>query len=156
MIEDFFMQNSVVFARLGVAVGLGLLIGLERALINKDAGMKTHALVSMGAALFVLISEVLATKYAGISNFDPSRIASQIIVGVGFLGAGSIMLQGSRLSGLTTAGGLWVTAGIGMAAGLGLLGLATISTVFVVFILVVVYVIEKQVKKFSRPTDNQQ
>lgn len=154
MIEQFFLENSVVFIRLGVAVGLGLLIGLERALVNKEAGMKTHAMVSMGAALFVLISEVLASKYVGVSNFDPSRIASQIIVGVGFLGAGSIMLQGSRLSGLTTAGGLWVTAGIGMAAGLGLLGLATISTVFVVFILVVVYLIEKQVKKFSKSPED--
>ncbi len=154
MIEEFFVQNSVVFVRLGVAVGLGLLIGLERALVNKEAGMKTHAMVSMGAALFVLISEVLASKYGGISNFDPSRIASQIIVGVGFLGAGSIMLQGSRLSGLTTAGGLWVTAGIGMAAGFGLLGLAVISTAFAVFILVVVYLIEKPVKRFSKNPDD--
>ncbi len=154
MIEEFFIQNSVVFIRLGVAVGLGLLIGLERALVNKEAGMKTHAMVSMGAALFVLISEVLASKYGGISNFDPSRIASQIIVGVGFLGAGSIMLQGSKLSGLTTAGGLWVTAGIGMAAGFGLLGLAMIATVFAVFILVVVYLIEKPVKRFSKNPDD--
>lgn len=154
MIEEFFIQNSVVFIRLGVAVGLGLLIGLERALVNKEAGMKTHAMVSMGAALFVLISEVLASKYGGISNFDPSRIASQIIVGVGFLGAGSIMLQGSKLSGLTTAGGLWVMAGIGMAAGFGLLGLAAIATVFAVFILVVVYLIEKPVKRFSKNPDD--
>lgn len=147
---QFFAQNSDVTIRLIMAVGMGLLIGFERTLINKEAGMKTHALVSLGAALFVIISEVLAIKYGGIASFDPSRIASQIVVGVGFLGAGAIVFQESRVFGLTTAGGLWVTAGIGMAAGFGLFSLAIISTILVFFILVVVYMLEKQVKKVSQ------
>ncbi len=144
---QFFTQNSDVIIRLALAVGLGMLIGVERTLVHKEAGMKTHALVSLGAALFVVISEILALKYSGITGFDPSRIASQIVVGIGFLGAGSIMLQGTRLSGLTTAGGLWVTAGIGMAAGFGFFSLAIISTIFAFFILVAVYFFEQPIKK---------
>jgi len=124
-----------------------MLVGLERVLVHKEAGMKTHALVSMGSALFIIISEILAIKYANVSAFDPSKIASQIIVGIGFLGAGAIMLQGSRLLGLTTAGGLWVTAGIGMAAGFGFFSLAVVTTVLVFFVLVVVYLIEEPIRK---------
>jgi putative Mg2+ transporter-C (MgtC) family protein len=74
-------------------------------------------------------------------------MASQVIVGIGFLGAGSIILQGSRLTGLTTASGLWVTAGIGMAAGFGLFPLAMISTFFVLLIFVSLYIIEKPIRK---------
>lgn len=145
--EQFLTQNSDIILRLLLAVGLGMLIGLERVLVHKEAGMKTHALVSMGAALFIIISEILAIKYGNLASFDPSRIASQIIVGIGFLGAGAIMLQGSRLLGLTTAGGLWVTAGIGMAAGFGLFSLAIISTILVFFILVAVYFFEEPIRK---------
>ena len=115
--------------------------------------MKTHALVSLGSAVFIIISEMIAIKYAGIGGFDPTRIASQVIVGIGFLGAGSIILQGNRLMGLTTAGGLWVTAGIGMAAGFGFYGLATIATFLVLFVLVVVYRFEAPIKKISKSTD---
>src|SRR5258707_15179589 len=97
--------DSALTIRLLVAVVLGAIIGIERVLVHKEAGMKTHALVSMGSALFIIISESIALKYAGSAGFDPTRIASQIIVGIGFLGAGSIMLQGPRVLGLTTAGG---------------------------------------------------
>src|SRR3989338_9379127 len=103
---QFFTQNSEIILRLVVAVVLGLLVGVERLLVHKDAGMKTHALVSLGSALFVIISEMIAIRYEEIGGFDPTRIASQVIVGIGFLGAGSIMLYGSQLRGLTTAGGL--------------------------------------------------
>ena len=122
--EQFLVQNSDVILKLVLAVTLGVLIGAERTFVHKEAGMKTHALVSMGSALFVIISEALALQYMNVADFDPTRIASQIIVGIGFLGAGSIMLQGSRVKGLTTAGGLWVTAGIGMSAGFGLYSLS--------------------------------
>jgi putative Mg2+ transporter-C (MgtC) family protein len=145
--QQFFTQNSDIIIRLLVAMSLGMLVGLERVLVHKEAGMKTHALVSMGSALFIIISEILAIKYANVSAFDPSKIASQIIVGIGFLGAGAIMLQGSRLLGLTTAGGLWVTAGIGMAAGFGFYSLAVITTVLVFFVLVVVYLIEEPIRR---------
>ena len=133
--NQFLISNSDVILKLLLAVFLGLLIGLERLFAHKEAGMKTHALVSMGAALFVIISEMLAIKYGTLGSFDPSRMASQIIVGIGFLGAGSIILEGSRLKGLTTASGFWVTAGIGMAAGFGFFDLAIITTLFVLLIL---------------------
>jgi len=126
-----------------------LVVGVERLLIHKDAGMKTHALVSMGAAVFVLISETLVQKYANLPGLNPVMIPAQIILGIGFLGAGSIMLQGERLKGLTTAGGLWVTAGIGMASGFGFYSLALITTLLTLLILTLVYIIEKPIKKIS-------
>jgi putative Mg2+ transporter-C (MgtC) family protein len=146
---QFIAENSDLILRLLVAVGLGMAIGLERVVVHKEAGMKTHALVSLGAALFMIISEMMARKYISLAGFNPTMIASQIIVGIGFLGAGSIVLQGPRLLGLTTAGGLWVTAGIGMASGFGLFGLATISTLLVLFILVIVYIVEQPIRKIS-------
>lgn len=147
-------QNSEIIIRLLVAVLLGLLIGTERLLVHKQAGMKTHALVSLGSALFVIVSELIAIKYANIGSFDPTRIASQIIVGIGFLGAGSIMLQDSRLKGLTTAGGLWVTAGIGMASGFGFYTLAFITTILVLFVFVVVSMFERPIRDISDKTNS--
>lgn len=147
---QFFTQNSEIIIRLAVAIGLGALIGLERLLAHKEAGIRTHALVSMGSALFIIISEVLALKYASVGGFDPLRVASQIIVGIGFLGAGSIIFQGNRLTGLTTAGGLWTTAGIGMAAGFGLYGLAIIATVLILIVFIVMNIFEKPIRKISQ------
>jgi|SRR3989338_4729638 len=150
---QFLTQNSDIILKLVIAVGLGMLIGGERLLAKEAAGMKTHALVSLGAAVFIIISEMVATKYASVGGFDPSRIASQVIVGIGFLGAGSIILQGSRLIGLTTAGGLWVTAGIGMATGFGFYNIAFITTILVLFVLVIVNIFEKPIKKMSEEAD---
>lgn len=147
--EQIYIQNSEICLRLAVAVVLGLIVGAERLFVHKDAGMKTHALVAMGAAVFVLISEELVRKYIGFPGLNPTMMPAQIILGVGFLGAGSIMLDGSRLKGLTTAGGLWVTAGIGMAAGLGFYGIALITTLLVLLVLTLVYILEKPIRKIS-------
>ena len=113
-------------------------------------------MVSLGSAVFIIVSELIAIKYNNIAGFDPTRIASQIIVGIGFLGAGSIMLQGNKLSGLTTAGGLWVTAGIGMAAGFGFYSLAVVSTLFVLFVLIAVYRFEAPIRRISDDVDKTQ
>jgi putative Mg2+ transporter-C (MgtC) family protein len=121
--------------------------------VKTHAGTKTHALVSLGAAVFVVVSEMIAIKYASIGGLDPTRIASQIVVGIGFLGAGSIILQDSRLIGLTTASGLWVTAGIGMAAGFGFYALAVIATLLVLFVLVVVNMFERPLKQVYETKD---
>ena len=126
-----------------------MIIGAERRFFHKDAGMKTHALVSLGAAVFVVVSEAMTQKYINLPGLNPTMIASQIVVGIGFLGAGAIIFQGNRLSGLTTASGFWVTAGIGMAAGFGLLGLAATVTALVLFVLIVVYFFEKPIVKIS-------
>lgn len=145
--EQFLTQNSEIILRLFLAVGLGLFVGAERLLVHKDAGMKTHALVSLGSAVFVLVSEALVQKYINLPGLNPVMIPSQIIVGIGFLGAGSIMIYGSRLRGLTTAGGLWVTAGIGMAAGFGFFSLSIIVTALVLLVLTMVNIIEKPIRK---------
>ena len=150
---NFFVENKEIIIKLSVAAGLGLLIGLERLLVRREAGMKTHALVSIGSALFIIISELIAVRYSLGGSFDPSRMASQIVVGIGFLGAGSIMRDGSHVTGLTTAGGLWVTAGIGMAAGFGFYGLASIATMLVLLILVFVYIFEKPIRLISNGGD---
>jgi len=147
--EQFFSQNSEIFLKLIITVGLGMLIGAERLLVHKEAGMKTHSLVAMGATLFVIVSEFLSEKYAGVNGFNPGMIASNIVVGIGFLGAGLIMLRGDKLMGLTTASGLWVTAGIGMAIGFGLFNLAIISAVLVLLIFIVMNILEKPIRRIS-------
>jgi putative Mg2+ transporter-C (MgtC) family protein len=154
--EQFFITNGDFIIKLVLAMSLGMVIGAERTLVHKEAGMKTHALVSMGAALFIIISEFLAQKYAGFSGFNPAIIASNIIVGIGFLGAGSIIFQdsSSRVMGLTTAAGLWITAGIGMASGFGFYSLAIVATVLVLMVFIVMNIIEKPLQKYSNNKSN--
>lgn len=152
--EQFFAQNGEFILRLSLALVLGMCIGAERLLVHKEAGMKTHSLVAMGAAIFVLISEAMTQKYINLPGLNPLMIPSQIIVGIGFLGAGMIMFRDSRTRGLTTASGLWVTAGIGMAAGFGLYTLATIATVLILFVFIVMNIIEKPIRKISENIEN--
>ena len=135
------------------SVFLFFFIGAQRLFVNRAAGMKTHALVALGAAAFIIVSEMIAIKYAYINGLDPSRIASQIVVGIGFLGAGSIILRDNKLLGLTTASGLWVTAAIGMASGFGFFSLAIIATVLVLFVLIVVYMIERPIKNIRSKSE---
>lgn len=135
-----------VLVRLGIAMALGMVIGTERLLAHKTAGMRTYAFVSMGAALFVIISEMVAWKYLGASAFDPLRVASQVVVGVGFLGAGIIFFQDKQLVGVTSASGLWVSAGIGMAVGFGLYQVGIIATLLSLFVFVVLWFIEERLR----------
>lgn len=153
--EQFFIQNSDVFLRLFLAMALGMCVGAERLFVHKEAGMKTHALVAMGAAVFMLVSEAMVEKYSNLVGLNPTMIPAQIIVGIGFLGAGMIMFRDSQLRGLTTASGLWVTAGIGMAAGFGLYGLATIVTVLTLLVFVAMNIIERPIRKISDEIDPQ-
>ena len=113
--------------RLVVAMILGALIGTERELRAKDAGFRTHFLVALGSALFCIVSQFGFPE--GLR--DSSRVAAQVVSGIGFLGAGTIILQRSKVRGLTTAAGLWVTAAIGLACGTGLYLIATITTLLV-------------------------
>lgn len=140
-----------MFLKLFLAMLLGIIIGAERVLHGKTAGMRTYAMVAMGSALFVIISQSVAEKFLilGSTSFDPLRMASQIIVGIGFLGAGMIIFHDSKLTGLTTAGGLWVAAGIGMAAGFGLYSIALTATFLTLFIFTTLWVIEEKFKKIS-------
>lgn len=133
--------------KLFIALILGMVIGLERVWAHKTAGMRTYALVSMGSALFVIISNEMVNYYAGYVGMNPLMIVSQIVVGVGFIGAGLIFTKDSKLVGLTTATGLWVAAGIGMASGLGLYNIALVATVLTLFIFIVLWFIEERIKK---------
>lgn len=136
-----------ILTRLGIALLLGMIIGIERVWAHKTAGMRTYALVAMGAALFIIISEMVGVQYLNIYTFDPTRIAAQIVMGVGFLGTGLIFSRESKLIGLTTATGLWVSAGIGMAAGFKLYGVAVIATALTLFVFVVLWYVEELIKK---------
>lgn len=123
-----------LFGRLLLAMVLGIILGTERIRAHKTAGPRTYGLVAMGAALFVITGELVtnATPDAVIDNL---RVAAQIIAGVGFLGAGVIMVRENHVIGITTASGLWVSAGIGMAVGFGyyLLGIFTTSLTLFLF-----------------------
>ena len=117
--------------RLAVAALLGAAIGLERELDEKAAGLRTHMLVSVGSALFTLVSAYGFGSFLAhgkVVSFDPSRIAAQIVTGVGFLGAGVIFRQGFTVRGLTTAASLWLVAAVGMAAGVGFWKGAVLAT----------------------------
>jgi len=116
------MPPEIILGRLMLAAVCSGVIGYERETAQKAAGLRTHTLVGVGAAIFSVASIV------GFDAPDQSRIAAQIVTGVGFLGAGAIFRQGAIVSGLTTAAGLWVVASIGMAAGSGSYGLAAIGT----------------------------
>ena len=137
-----------VIMRLVAAAFCGVLIGLERELRAKEAGVRTHFLVCFGSALFMVVSVygflsmtdpslVSITEQINIANgqdfrrFDQARIAAQIVSGIGFIGAGTIMVNRGNITGLTTAAGLWVAAGIGMAIGCGLYVIGLVATVFV-------------------------
>jgi len=126
-----------VLARLSVAAGLGGAVGFEREWRERQAGLRTHLVVCVGAALFTLVS---AYGFADVieqggATVDPTRIAAQIVTGIGFLGAGAIIRQGASVRGLTTAATLWLVAGIGMAVGAGFYAAALFATVGVLLTL---------------------
>ena len=121
-----------VAARLVIAAALTGAVGLEREFRERAAGLRTHIMVGVGSALFTLVSaygfNAFLTSGASVVRADPSRIAAQIVTGIGFLGAGAILRQGLSIRGLTTAAGLWVAAAIGMAVGAGYYSAALLAT----------------------------
>lgn len=146
--ENFLDLTTIdVVTRLFLALFLGMIIGAERVWAHKTAGMRTYALVSMGSALFVIISNEMVKYYAGFSGLNPLMLVAQIVVGVGFIGSGLIFSKETKMMGLTTATGLWVSAGIGMAAGFKLFNIAIIATVLTLFIFIVLWFVEEQLRK---------
>ena len=150
----FDQETTDFFIRLALAALLGASVGLERRIAHKTAGMRTFSMVCFGSALFSIISQIAARDFLidpafnNTLRFDPARIASQIVVGIGFIGAGLIILKEDRITGLTTAAGLWAVAAIGMAVGFGLIKIAIFATILILFILVVLWTIEHRF--FSR------
>ena len=132
-----------------LAVGAGLIIGIEREYKGKDAGLKTNMLVSVGACVFVFLS----LQFQGGESFDPTRVLSQVVTGIGFLGAGVILHHGGNIHGLTTAATIWCSAALGSLAGLGLYWEALICTAAVV-IINTTFKAERYMKKPIRKVEN--
>ncbi len=126
---------EIIF-KLVLAGILGGLIGLERESLSRPAGLRTYTLVSIGSALAMIVSIDIYLQYYHTVNADPGRIAAQVISGIGFLGAGTIMREGASVQGLTTAAGLWVVACIGLAVGSGLYVPAIATTILILFVLI--------------------
>lgn len=138
-------QNEMIL-RLALATILGGLIGLERESRNRPAGLRTHILVSLGSCLLMLVSMY------GFEGGDPARLAAQVVSGIGFLGAGTILRDGNNIRGLTTAASLWVSGGIGLAIGNGYYAGAIITGLIVIFSLVSLGFFEKQLFSSSLTT----
>lgn len=139
---DVTLVNSVF--KLLLSLLLGSIVGLERRHKGQIAGMRTFALISMGATLAMLVSIYIPQEYLGLKNGDPGRIAAQVISGIGFLGAGAIIQMKGSVRGLTTAAGIWMTACIGLAVGAGMYGIATMACVLIIFVLTALDLAEKR------------
>lgn len=152
---DSFLNNPQIqiFAQLILASLLGALVGLEREYKRRAAGLRTHSLVSLGAALFTILGLEVSNNYLNSADvsFDPSRIIGQIVLGVGFLGAGLIVIRESRVEGLTTAAGLWVAAALGVAVGIKLYSIAVFTAFLTLGILAGLRVIEEKFIHKSGP-----
>lgn len=139
--------------RITAALILGFLLGLERELTNKYAGLRTHILVCLGACIFTIISiygfptfapgdNVITEQATGIR--DTGRVAAQIVTGIGFIGAGTVLRNGPMIIGLTTAATLWISAAIGMTCGVGMYDIAIITTLFSVAVLTLIRIFERR------------
>lgn len=149
--DTFF--NADYITRLFLALALGFALGLERELTNKYAGLRTHILVCLGACIFTLLSIYAFPTFAAGDNVDiaqatgirdTSRVAAQIVTGIGFIGAGTVLRNGPMVFGLTTAATLWIAASIGMACGAGMFDVAIIATVLSVAVLTLIRIFERQ------------
>ena len=143
--------------RLALAAVLGGLIGMERELREREAGLRTHLLVALGSALFTIVGaygfHAFLDSGANVVRADPTRIAAQIVTGIGFLGAGAIIRQGLSVRGLTTAATLWVVAAVGLAAGAGYYSTAVITTALVLIALYPLRIVAYRIVRRFRTED---
>ena len=133
MSDDLALQVNVAI-RLLIAAAFGAVVGIEREIHGHSAGFRTHTLVAAGSAMFTVLS-IYGFPSSPQNPVDPSRVAAQVVTGIGFLGAGAILKSGPTVQGLTTAASLWSVAAIGMAAGAGVWIVAGVGTAIVVFVL---------------------
>lgn len=143
------MSEFDVMLRLLLAVVFGGLVGVERILTKHDAGIRTHMLVSVGSAAIMVLSELLLAEYGG----DISRIGAQVVSGIGFLGAGCIIVNGNKIKGLTTAAGLWATACIGLLFGSGYYKAGAIAAVVMLSAMLIFHPISSWVQKKTKYAD---
>lgn len=147
--EEIINTTDVTWAnallKLLLSLILGAVVGMERRHKGQIAGMRTFALISMGATLAMLVSIYIPQEYLGLKNGDPGRIAAQVISGIGFLGAGAIIQMKGSVRGLTTAAGIWMTACLGLAVGAGMYLIATLACALIIFVLTALDLAEKRV-----------
>ncbi len=139
------MSTYEIIFKLTLACILGGVIGLERESLNRPAGFRTYTLVCVGSALAMVISLDMYYQYHNTVTADPGRIAAQVVSGIGFLGAGTIMKEGSTVRGLTTAAGLWGVACVGLAVGAGMYIPAVVTSMLILFVLVYFVKFEEQI-----------
>jgi putative Mg2+ transporter-C (MgtC) family protein len=148
------VDERTIALRLGLALLLGGLLGLERELRGHAAGLRTHLLVSLGSCLFTLVSIAAGQAVEGpepsIVRADITRIASQVVVGIGFLGGGAILRHGNSVHGLTTAANLWLTASVGLASGFGFFFGAAATVLLALLVLIGLRPVEKMIARFSK------
>ena len=145
-LDLFLIADSDILVRILFSIILGSVIGLERELTNKSAGLRTQIMVCLGSCLFTILSIYgFSTAVTLYPLGDPSRVAAQIITGIGFIGAGTVLRQGLTVTGLTTASTLWIVAAIGMACGCGKISVAVVSTILAVAILVLIRIFELKI-----------
>ena len=145
--SQFIDPSVVMFGKLFLAMLLGGLIGTERAILARQAaGTRTFGLVALGACLFIIIANYVDVAYIGILSFDPLRVAAAIIMGIGFLAGGLIIFRGDAVHGATTAAGLWIVTGLGMAVGFGLYAVAIFTTVITLVMFTGMWYVENRFK----------
>ena len=144
-------ENLVIIAKLALALSLGMLLGIERAIAGKTAGMRTYGLVTMGSALLAMVGVYIGGGFESSTAFvDSIRFSAQIIVGIGFIGAGLIFIKGVDVSRVTTAAGIWVAAGVGIAVGYGFYTLAIATTVLAILTFTFFWYVEDRLKAIVR------
>ena len=138
------MSETTMVVRLLLGAVLGALVGIDRERSHKVAGLRTHTLVALGSSLFAILSLSGFIIQPGV-NYDPLRIVSNIVVGIGFIGAGSILRRGDKVEGTTTAASLWTVAAVGASCGLGLYFPAIFTSLLVYLILTILWQVEKKI-----------
>ena len=131
-----FYQNFEFLIKMVLATVMGVIIGFERKSRNKGAGIRTHAIVSLASALMMIVSKY---GFFDIVEYDAARVAAQVVSGIGFLGTGLIFIKNDAVNGLTSAAGIWATAGIGLAMGAGLYAVAIFGTLLIVIIQILMH-----------------
>jgi putative Mg2+ transporter-C (MgtC) family protein len=138
-----------MFGQLLLAAFLGLAIGTERSIVAQQrAGMRTFALVSLGACIFVLAGQYIDSLHFGLVNFDPARMAAAVVQGIGFIGAGLIFMRGDSVHGITTAAGLWVVSSIGVLVAFKLYALAIFAAALTIGIFFALWYVERLIKRW--------
>jgi putative Mg2+ transporter-C (MgtC) family protein len=143
-------QEIVFFLQLVIAMVLGAILGAERSMARKTAGMRTYAIVSLGSCLLIVISKVVTSNYLAPNEADSMlRVLAGIVSGIGFIGAGVIFSRQEHVNGLTTAAGLWIAAAIGIAVGFNAFLLATFGTFLTLFTFTVLWYVEEMIRRVS-------